>query len=69
LRQPATSPARSQQPAAERQRARLRALQIAWERRGMPWDEQAALRVLRESDAVRLTRGEVRITRGGVQVR
>jgi hypothetical protein len=40
----------------ESRAARLKAMRIAWERRGRPWDEQAALRMLAELEV----RGETR---------
>jgi hypothetical protein len=41
---------------SESRAARLRAMQLAWEKRGRPWDEQAALRMLAELEQ----RGETR---------
>jgi hypothetical protein len=40
----------------ESRAARLKAMRIAWERRGRPWDEAEALRALAEIE----TRGETR---------
>jgi hypothetical protein len=54
-RDPADNDVRSSPP-SEARAARLRAMRLSWERRGRPWDEQAALRMLAELE----TRGETR---------
>ena len=41
---------------SEARAARLQAMRLAWERRGRPWDEREALRMLAEVEQ----RGEVR---------
>lgn len=54
---------RSPQSREERRRIRLHAMRLAWEKRGVPWDEAEAQRVLAEVES----RGEVRMTRWPVR--